>query len=41
MFVKASRGDLGELPDTAVDAVKAQVLYRPCYLFAPDEHPGS
>jgi hypothetical protein len=41
IFVKASRGDLGVIPDSGLDDFGVQVLYRPSYLFVPDPAPGS
>lgn len=37
VFVKGSRGDLGELQDLATtDKISARVYYRPSYIFTPD-----
>jgi hypothetical protein len=35
-IVKSSRGDLDRLPDTAIDALTAQLFYRPCWPTVPD-----
>jgi hypothetical protein len=36
VFIKASRGDFGQLPDTGIDDISARISYRPCWL-----HPNS
>lgn len=36
LFVKASRGDFGQVPDTGIDDISCQVFYRPCWLFISD-----
>lgn len=41
LFLKWSRGDLGLIPDAALDVASARIFYRPCYLFTPDQFPGS
>lgn len=42
LFVRPSRGDLDQLPDTSPDdAFDVQVLYRPSYLYVPNGGPGS
>lgn len=35
VFVKQSRGDFDQLPDSGIDDVSARVTYRPSYLFVP------
>lgn len=35
LFLKGSRGDLDQLPDTGVDDVSARVFYRPAWLTSP------
>jgi hypothetical protein len=35
VFVKASRGDLGGLPDSGIDDISARLSYRPCWLTVP------
>jgi len=35
VFFKASRGDLNQLADTAIDDISAQGFYRPCWLYVP------
>lgn len=35
IFLKTSRGDLVETPDDGIDAISAQVFYRPCWLTVP------
>ena len=32
VFLKASRGDFDQLPDTGIDDISARVYYRPCWL---------
>jgi hypothetical protein len=34
-FLKASRGDLVELPDGGIDDISARIYYQPSYLFVP------
>jgi hypothetical protein len=34
-FLKASRGDFDQLPDSADDGLQAQVFYRPSWLVVP------
>jgi hypothetical protein len=42
LFVKLSRGDLDQIPDTSPDDdLSVQVLHRPSYLYVPDGGPGS
>jgi hypothetical protein len=36
MFLKASRGDLDQVPDSGIDDISARVYYRPSWLFIPD-----
>jgi hypothetical protein len=36
VFLKASRGDMDSLPDSGIDALSAQVFYRPSWLFVPE-----
>ena len=35
IFIKASRGDFGQLPDTGIDDISARIVYRPCWLTVP------
>jgi hypothetical protein len=35
VFIKASRGDLAQLPDTGIDDISARISYRPCWLTVP------
>lgn len=34
VFIKASRGDMGSIPDSGIDDISARVFYRPSWLFA-------
>jgi len=34
VFIKASRGDMGSIPDSGIDDISAKVFYRPSWLFA-------
>jgi hypothetical protein len=36
LFLKSSRGDLADVPDSGIDDISARVTYRPCWLFIPD-----
>lgn len=36
LFVKASRGDFDQLPDSGIDDIQAQLTYRPTWLYVPD-----
>jgi hypothetical protein len=36
VFLKASRGDLGDLPDSGIDDISARMTYRPCSLYVPE-----
>lgn len=36
LFVKPTRGDLAVIPDTGIDDIGVQVLYRPSWLFVPE-----
>lgn len=38
LLVKATRGDLGDLPDPSADDLSVTVYYRPSWLFVPQEH---
>jgi hypothetical protein len=33
VFIKATRGDVGQLPDAGIDDLSARVFYRPSWLF--------
>lgn len=35
LFLKGSRGDFGQIPDSGIDDVRAQVFYRPSWMFVP------
>jgi hypothetical protein len=35
LFLKGTRGDLDQLPDSGIDDISARVHYRPCWLQAP------
>lgn len=35
IFVKVSRGDFDQLPDSGIDDLSVQVYYRPCWLTVP------
>lgn len=37
VFVKASRGDFDQLPDSGIDDISARVYHRPSWLFIGDE----
>jgi hypothetical protein len=34
-FIKASRGDFGDIPDSGIDDISARATYRPCSLYVP------
>lgn len=36
LFLKTSRGDLATRPDSGIDDISLQPLYRPCWLFVPE-----
>jgi hypothetical protein len=36
LFLKASRGDLQDLPDSGIDDISARMTYRPCSLYVPE-----
>ena len=33
LFIKGSRGDFDQLPDSGIDDISARVTYRPCWLY--------
>jgi hypothetical protein len=35
LFLKASRGDLDQLPDSGIDDISARAFYRPSWLIVP------
>jgi hypothetical protein len=35
VFIKASRGNFTNLPDTGIDDISARISYRPCWLQVP------